>query len=87
MVFDKLRTYIMEDEFEVKILNNRINVINYESIGHLDSNKVIIKHKQGRIIITGRNLVVSKLLKEEILIVGKIMNIELENNNEKWVDK
>lgn len=77
MAFDKLRTYIMEDEFEVKILNNRINIINYESIGHLDSNKIIIRHKQGKITINGKGLALSKLLKDELLIVGKITNIEL----------
>lgn len=77
MAFDKLRTYIMEDEFEVKILNDRINIINYESIGHLDSNKIIIRHKQGKITINGKGLVLSKLLKDELLIVGKITNIEL----------
>lgn len=77
MAFDKLRTYIMEDEFEIKILNNRVNVINYESIGHLDSNKIIIRHKQGKIIINGKDLVLSKLLKDELLIIGKISNIEL----------
>lgn len=77
MAFDKLRTYIMEDEFEIKILNNRVNVINYESIGHLDSNKIIIRHKQGKIIVNGKDLVLSKLLKDELLIIGKISNIEL----------
>lgn len=77
MAFDKLRTYIMEDEFEVKILNDRINIINYESIGHLDSNKIIIRHKQGKITINGKGLALSKLLKDELLIVGKITNIEL----------
>ena len=77
MAFDKLRTYIMEDEFEVKLLNNRIDIVNYETIDHLDSNKIIIRYKQGKIIINGNNLVVSKLLKDEVLIIGKIKNIEL----------
>lgn len=71
----------MEDEFEIKILNDRINIINYDSIGHLDSNKMIIRHKNGNVIISGKNLVVSKLLKDELLIVGVISNIELRNNN------
>ena len=82
MSFDKLRTYIMEDEFEIKILDNRVNILNYEFIDHLDQNKVIIRHKKGRTIIKGKNLVVSKLLKDEILIVGNIINLELENTNE-----
>lgn len=82
MDFNKLRTYILEDEFEMKLLNNRIDIINYKSIGHLDSNKMIIRHENGNVIINGRNLVVAKLVKEEILIVGNISNIELRNTNE-----
>ena len=77
MSFDKLRTYIMEDEFEVKLLNNRINILNYGTIDHLDSNKIIIRYKQGKITINGNNLVLSKLLKDELLIMGKIKNIDL----------
>ncbi len=77
MSFDKLRTYIMEDEFEVKLLNNRINILNYGTIDHLDSNKIIIRYKQGKITINGNNLVLSKLLKDELLIIGKIKNIDL----------
>ena len=84
MDFNKLRTYILEDEFEMKVLKDRVDVINYKSIGHLDSNKIIIRHNDGSVVINGRNLVVSKLVKEEILIVGSISNIELRNTNE-WL--
>lgn len=82
MNFDKLRTYIMEDEFEIRLLNNRLNIINYEFIDHLDQNKIIIRHKTGKVNIKGKNLVVSKLLKDELLIIGEINNLELVNNNE-----
>ena len=66
----------MEDEFKVTYFQNKINIVNYESIGHFDSNKIIIRKTGGSIIINGTNLVVSKLLNDEILINGKISNIE-----------
>lgn len=72
----KVRNYIMEEELTVTILNNKVNVVNYTSIGHFDSNKVNIIHEQGQIIIHGEKLVVSKLLIDEVLVVGKIKNIE-----------
>lgn len=71
-----LRTYLMEDEFKVTYFKNKINIVNYESIGHFDSNKIIVRRVGGSIIINGTNLVVSKLLNDEILINGKISNIE-----------
>lgn len=76
MNFNKLRSYISENEFEMKIYKNQIDVLNYESIGHFDTNKVIIRLKDGNVVINGEYLVVSKLLSDEILVTGTIKNIE-----------
>lgn len=73
---EKLRSYFMEDEFKLIYIENKVNIINYESIGQIDINKIIIRKNNGSVIINGNNLVVSKLLNKEILIDGKILNIE-----------
>lgn len=75
-VIKDLRSYILEDEFELRLFNHKINVVNYTSIGHFDSNKVIIKYSEGEIVVKGENLSVTKLVHDEILIVGKFLNIE-----------
>lgn len=72
----KLRTYILEDEFQLNVFPDKVNVLNYSSIGHFDSNKIIIRYNQGSIHINGDHLVVSRLLNDEILITGSIKNIE-----------
>ncbi len=72
-----MRGYLLEDEFQIRILDGKVNVVNYDSIGHFDSNKVILKYQSSSAIITGDHLVVSKLLTDEILITGNIKNIEL----------
>lgn len=72
----KVREFIMEEELTINIYHNKINVINYTSIGHFDNNKVIINHENGKIIIHGQKLVVSKLVTDEVLVVGKLENIE-----------
>ena len=51
--------------------------VNLYSIGHFDSNKVIIRYDKGTLVITGENLVVSKLMHDEVLVLGNIKNIEL----------
>lgn len=76
-IIKNLRNYLLEDEFQIRILNGKVNVVNYNSIGHFDSNKVILKHDSGSVAITGDHLVVSKLLTDEILVTGNIKNIEL----------
>ncbi len=76
-IINGLRSYILEDDFEIRLLKNRVNIVNYKEIGHFDSDKVIINYSDGSVIIKGNNLVVSKLMNDEILICGEIKNIEL----------
>ena len=72
----KVRNFILEEELEIHIYKNKVNVVNYQSIGHFDNNKIIINHENGMIVVNGEKLVISKLLIDEILIVGQIKNIE-----------
>lgn len=80
MQLQRLKTYILEDEFRVTVLNGRVNIVNYKEMGHFDSNKVIVRYEVDKfshnLIIKGKNLVVAKLKKCEVLIVGVIDNIE-----------
>lgn len=71
-----IRSYIFENDTKILILNNKINITNYTDIGHFDSEKIIVKLKDKNIIIKGSNLVVSKLVNDEILITGDFNNIE-----------
>lgn len=71
-----IRSYIFENDTKILILNNKINITNYTDIGHFDSEKIIVKLKDKNIIIKGSNLVVSKLVNDEILITGNFNNIE-----------
>lgn len=75
--FNKLRSYLLEDDLEIRVYKHKVNIINYETIGHFDSSKVMIYHQEGAIVIKGDNLVVSRLMNNEILITGDVKNIEL----------
>ena len=75
-LFNNIKSYILEEEFKATFINEKLNVINYDNIDHFDSNKIIIKYGSKNIVINGESLVVSKLLNKEILIEGKIVNIE-----------
>lgn len=74
---NKIRSYFLEDELEIKVYKNKVNVINYKNIGHFDSNKVMVYYEKGHLVVSGNNLVVSRLVQDEVLIVGDIKNIEL----------
>lgn len=76
-IINNFRNFLLEDNFEIHIYKNKINIVNYTSIGHFDSNKIIIYSDSGFITIKGEDLVVAKLLTDEVLITGLISSIEL----------
>lgn len=78
-----LRNYILESDFKIIYLTNKLDIVNYNDISHFDSNKIIINYKDGSILITGKNLVVSKLLSDELLIEGSIYKLEFRWLNDK----
>lgn len=73
----RARNYLLDETFNIRVLKNKVNICNYETIGYLDDNLIIINYDGGEVKIKGENLVVSKLLNDEILISGKIKNIEM----------
>lgn len=75
-IINGIRSYVMDYELKITILKSKINIVNYKDIGHFDSNKIVVKGKDKDIIIKGSELVVSKLLNDEILITGNFSNIE-----------
>ena len=55
-MLNELRNYILEEKFEFRFIDNKLDIINYKSINHFDSNKIIINHENGYIVINGNNL-------------------------------
>ena len=75
-IINKISNYIREDNFQLIYLKNMVNVINYEEIREFTDTLIVIKDKNNLYKITGKNLVVSKMQDNEILITGVINNIE-----------
>lgn len=71
-----VKAYILEDEFKITILKNRIHIVNYTSVGHFDEEKVMVWKDDNCIIVKGKKLTISKLLHDEILVTGILKGIE-----------
>lgn len=78
IMLNNLRSYILEDKFKITILTGRIDIVNYSEIDHFDDTKIIVRFQNGLVIIKGEDLTISKLLNDELLILGKIKNIEFQ---------
>ncbi len=75
-LFDRIDNYITEYKYKVIIVDNSVNIINYKKIIEFTDNVIKVESKDRITIVKGSNLVISKMLSDEILITGKIYSIE-----------
>lgn len=73
----QIRNYIENNDFKIVVLNNKINVVNYKDIIKISTHLISLDSGTDIVNIKGDNLVLGKLLDDEILIVGKISSIEV----------
>lgn len=74
-----IREFIDHDEFQLTLLKDRVNIVNYQALLQIDSKEMILKSEFSKIIIRGEQLVLNKLLDEEVLITGDINLIEVKD--------
>ena len=76
-IIDKLDRYLNENEYKLILDNNRLNIVNYEEIIDFSLSNIKVKLKDKIVSIEGRNLVINKMVDNEILITGNISNISI----------
>ena len=79
-MFSKVRDYIQDDEFRLTIFNDRLYAINYLDIISLTSDTIFFKTTKGILTVKGQNLALNKLLEKEVLIIGEITSVEVNND-------
>lgn len=77
MHFNDIKEYMLEQKFKIVYLDKKINIVNYLKVEHFDSNRISISYKDGIINVLGTKLVISRLLKDELVISGFIEKLEL----------
>lgn len=70
--------YINDKNYSMIYKNNNLDIINYTKILDFSDTKITITFKQNKYTIEGINLVIAKMMEEELLITGKIYNISFE---------
>ena len=76
-MIEKVRDYIIDDEFRFTIFLNRIHVVNYKEILSLENERISFRGLDTRIVIKGEDLVLNKMLDQEVLIYGKVFSVEV----------
>ena len=78
-MFRNIREYINETELKITLLKNRVNVLNYERIRDITDKVISLTKGNDKIKIIGNNLKLNKLLDQEVLIIGNILRVELDD--------
>lgn len=67
--------YINDKKYSMIYTSNGLDIINYSEILDFSSSKISIRHNNNIYYIEGKDLVISKMMEEEILITGIISSI------------
>ena len=76
-LINKLDRYLENKNNEIIIKDNKINVINFKEIVDFSIDKISLKCEDKIITIEGKKLIISKMLDDEILITGNILNLRI----------
>ena len=69
--------FFMNDKFRMTLFENSLYVANYEKILILEEEKILFLVQDKKIMIQGTNLLLKRMLQEEMLIEGNIKKIEV----------
>ena len=67
--------YVNDKKFSIIYKNNKLNIINYSEIIDFSSKLISVKYLDTVYHIEGDNLVISRMMENEILITGNINRI------------
>lgn len=67
--------YIEDKKYSMIYKDNKLDIINYTKIIDFSSSLISIEYKDKIYHIEGNNLVISKMMDDEILITGNITSI------------
>ncbi len=76
-MFKKILSIIKDEQLKITLIKNSIDITNYKDILTFDDNNIIIDCKDFILKIKGNNLIINKLLDNEVLITGTIEHMEM----------
>ena len=78
-MIESVRNYIKDLDFRFTVYLDKVNIINYQKIISLEDDKILLLGGNKKITIRGKNLTLSKLLDDEVLILGEITKIDVDH--------
>ena len=79
-MLDRLNNYIDDKKFKLIYEDNLIDIINYTRLITMENNYVSLYINNKKIIIKGKELILKKLLDNELLLNGEVTSLEVVND-------
>ena len=76
-LISKLDRYLEDKNYEIILKENKVNIINFKEIIDFSTNKISLRCDNKIVNIEGKNLIISKMLDDELLVTGTIYNIRI----------
>ena len=76
-MFRDLTSVIHDNTFRITLLNNLMNINNYEDILIFEDDQILIRTTNKMIKIKGKNLSITRLENNEVQIEGTIITIDM----------
>ena len=74
---DTLANFLYDKEYFINIYDNFIHVFNYKELENLNDSKITLRLNNFKVELKGSELFIIKMNKNELLIKGKLMNLEI----------
>ena len=73
----KIMQYVSDKKLKIRYYDNSINIVNYDKILEIKDDIITFSKDKNLFFIKGKDLKLTKLLDDEVLIMGIIKKIEL----------
>ena len=73
---DSFKNFLFDLEDFITIYENHLHVFNYQKLNNLSETEIILSFNKMKVIISGVNLKIKQMTKQELLINGKILKVE-----------
>lgn len=81
-IIKNIYSFVDDKKLRVNYYSDSIHIINYLEIKELFHEKINLSYQDGNVIVKGKNLSISKMVKDELLIKGEVKEISFEVNHE-----
>ena len=76
MLLNKINYFISPTEIAISTHRNKVYLDNFSGLGKVTTEEVMVKHKEGFILLRGERLTLKRLSKDSMLVEGVVKKIE-----------